>query len=163
MSSDFLTVLVVSYKRCVYINMQTLIILFCVLCIYFSAFFEFAGALDSFFIWGVFHVLNHIGIAPLIFIKVALHNLLFFFSAKSYSNNRDLNRNRRYFVYMCLSGSNFLKQLAIHSPNIIISWIRSETIKTSNCRSSRPEVFCKKVLLRNFVKFTGKHLWQCLF
>ena len=26
------------------------------------------------------------------------------------------------------------------------------------CRSSRSEVFCKKDLLRNFAKFTGKHL-----
>ena len=25
-------------------------------------------------------------------------------------------------------------------------------------RSSRPEVFCKKGVLRNFAKFTGKHL-----
>ena len=25
-------------------------------------------------------------------------------------------------------------------------------------RSSRPEVFCKKGVLRNFIKFTGKHL-----
>ena len=31
------------------------------------------------------------------------------------------------------------------------------------CRSSRPEVFCKKGVLRNFVKFTGKHLCQSLF
>ena len=30
-------------------------------------------------------------------------------------------------------------------------------------RSSRPEVFCKKVVLRNFRKFTGKHLCQSLF
>ena len=30
-------------------------------------------------------------------------------------------------------------------------------------RSSRPEVFCKKVVLRNFSKFTGKHLCQSLF
>ena len=30
-------------------------------------------------------------------------------------------------------------------------------------RSSRPEVFCKKVVLRNFVKFTGNHLCQGLF
>ena len=29
-------------------------------------------------------------------------------------------------------------------------------------RSSRPEVFCKKGVLRNFVKFTGKHLCQRL-
>ena len=25
--------------------------------------------------------------------------------------------------------------------------------------SSRPEVFCRKGVLRNFAKFTGKHLW----
>ena len=25
-------------------------------------------------------------------------------------------------------------------------------------RSSRPEVFCKKGVLKNFAKFTGKHL-----
>ena len=31
------------------------------------------------------------------------------------------------------------------------------------CRRSRPEVFCKKGVLRNFRKFTGKHLRQSLF
>ena len=30
-------------------------------------------------------------------------------------------------------------------------------------RSSPPEVFCKKGVLKNFVKFTGKHLCQSLF
>ena len=30
-------------------------------------------------------------------------------------------------------------------------------------RSSRPEMFCKKGVLRNFVQFTGKHLCQSLF
>ena len=30
-------------------------------------------------------------------------------------------------------------------------------------RSSRPEVFCIKGILRNFAKFTGKHLCQSLF
>ena len=30
-------------------------------------------------------------------------------------------------------------------------------------RSSRPEVFCKKGVLRNFAKFIGKHLGQSLF
>ena len=29
-------------------------------------------------------------------------------------------------------------------------------------RSSRPEVFCKKGVLKNFPKFTGKHLCQSL-
>ena len=31
-----------------------------------------------------------------------------------------------------------------------------------NYRSSRLEVFCRKDVLRNFEKFTGKHLCQCL-
>ena len=30
-------------------------------------------------------------------------------------------------------------------------------------RNSRPEVFCKKGVLRNFAKFTGKHLRQSRF
>ena len=30
-------------------------------------------------------------------------------------------------------------------------------------RSSRPEVLCKKSFLRNFTKFTGKHLCHGLF
>ena len=30
-------------------------------------------------------------------------------------------------------------------------------------RSSLPEMFCNKGVLRNFAKFTGKHLFQSLF
>ena len=30
-------------------------------------------------------------------------------------------------------------------------------------RSSRPDVFCKKGIFKNFAKFTGKHLCQSLF
>ena len=30
-------------------------------------------------------------------------------------------------------------------------------------RSSRPEAFCRKGVLRNFVKFTGRQLCQSLF
>ena len=33
---------------------------------------------------------------------------------------------------------------------------------SSQIRSSRPNVFCKKGVLRNFAKFTGQHLWQSL-
>ena len=36
-------------------------------------------------------------------------------------------------------------------------------MELSLIRSSRPEMFCKKGVLRNFVKFTGKHLCQGLF
>ena len=43
------------------------------------------------------------------------------------------------------------------SGKTIASW------KNSKDRSRRPEVFCKKGVLRNFPKFTGKHLCQSLF
>ena len=39
----------------------------------------------------------------------------------------------------------------------------SKTLFATKFRSSRSEVFCKKVVLRNFAKFTGKHLCQSLF
>ena len=49
-----------------------------------------------------------------------------------------------------------------------------EHMRTTNCfsdlkhgtrafRSSRPEVLCKKAVLKNFAEFTGKHLCQGLF
>ena len=38
-----------------------------------------------------------------------------------------------------------------------------ETFLRSHYRSSRPEVFCKKGVLRNLAKFTEKHLCQSLF
>ena len=36
-------------------------------------------------------------------------------------------------------------------------------ITSKSSRSSRPEVFCKNGVLRNFAKFSGKHLYQILF
>ena len=38
-------------------------------------------------------------------------------------------------------------------------WIWSEHLNRSSC----PEVFCKKGVVRNFAKFTGKHLCRSLF
>ena len=41
-----------------------------------------------------------------------------------------------------------------------------ESFEKSKCcsnRNSRPQVFCKKGVLRNLIKFTGKHLCQSLF
>ena len=46
----------------------------------------------------------------------------------------------------------FSQLICIHSHLICIQF-----------RRSRPEVFCKKSVLRNFAKFTGKHLCQGLF
>ena len=49
--------------------------------------------------------------------------------------------------------------------NVIVCWVvlSSENFFLSFFRSSHPGVFCKKGVLRNFAKFTGKHLCQCLW
>ena len=56
------------------------------------------------------------------------------------------------------------KELISDNSVAILSWNWS---KSGNnfliIRNSRPEVFCKKGVLRNFAKFTGKHLCQNLF
>ena len=40
----------------------------------------------------------------------------------------------------------------------------AKSLNTTLVRSSRPEVSCKKSVLENFVKFTGKHLrWSIFF
>ena len=48
------------------------------------------------------------------------------------------------------------------------TFLKNQTISdqphsSMDCRSSRPQVFCKKGVLRNFAKCTGKHLCQSLF
>ena len=40
---------------------------------------------------------------------------------------------------------------------------RHKSVSCVDFRSSRPEVFYKKRVLRDFAKFTGKHLCQSLF
>ena len=45
-----------------------------------------------------------------------------------------------------------------------ISWFPTKPIFiVQKSHSSRPEVFCQKDVLRNFAKFTGKHLRKSLF
>ena len=38
-----------------------------------------------------------------------------------------------------------------------------KNLEVCQSRSSHPEMFCEKDVLRNFAKFTGKHLCQSLF
>ena len=45
----------------------------------------------------------------------------------------------------------------------ILRMINKWNVTISTYRSSRPEVFCKRGVLGNFTKFTGKHLCQRLF
>ena len=53
----------------------------------------------------------------------------------------------------------------VHLDKHIDKYLPVQRLRTvlMSSRSSRPEVFCKKGTLRNFTKFTGKHLCQRLF
>ena len=46
---------------------------------------------------------------------------------------------------------------------VIQKFLWNDIQNTQTGTSSRPEVFCKKGVLRNFAKFTGKYLCQSLF
>ena len=58
----------------------------------------------------------------------------------------------------CLPQSIFQKQMFLKSCGR-----NSQSLNATKHRNSCPEVFCKKGVLRNFAKFTGKHLCQSLF
>ena len=53
------------------------------------------------------------------------------------------------------------KPASLFHTSYLIGYSR-KILKTSTHRSSHPEIFCKKGVLKNFAKFTGKHLCQCL-
>ena len=57
-----------------------------------------------------------------------------------------------------------LQLLAKHFPSFLYKdFIAVGMIQCIRYKNSRPGVFCKKDVLRNFAKFTGKHLCQSLF
>ena len=63
-----------------------------------------------------------------------------------YLNKEYLFQNKIYYldkIYLCFSKIKFSKHTLY--------------------RTSRPEVFCKKAVFRNFTKFTGKHLCHSFF
>ena len=50
-----------------------------------------------------------------------------------------------------------------HSAKCKIIKVQNHSFLCLNLRSSRPEVFCKNCVLKNFAKFTGKYLCGNLF
>ena len=48
-------------------------------------------------------------------------------------------------------------------PSKSLQWYHYICSETITYQKQPPEVFCKKGILRNFAKFTGKHLCQSLF
>ena len=94
-----------------------------------------------------------------LFANQEMHGMLF---KTSYLNN--------YYSAIRSNVCNFAKKKTKKKKNVTIlftecrnkSW--SKPIFSENYfRSSRLEVFCKKYVLNNFVKSTGKHLRQSLF
>ena len=57
------------------------------------------------------------------------------------------------------------KTVVIVGDSIVLSGIEESklSLRLVISRSSRPEVFCKEGVLRNFARFTGKQLCQSLF
>ena len=54
-------------------------------------------------------------------------------------------------------------QICVSVPLAAIKFIMWEAVGYNYIESSRPEVFCNKVVLRNLAKSTGRHLCQSLF
>ena len=69
-----------------------------------------------------------------------------------------VNRSRRHLVVETLTGDSSWKTYELR-----ITLLFSFCVIRNKRRSSRLEVFCKTCILRNFAKFTGKHLRQSLF
>ena len=73
--------------------------------------------------------------------------------------SRKVSTGRKLGPYFChVYLPNLEKCSGVHRKNsstFLLFWAEN--------RSSRPDVFCKKVILRSFAKFTGKQLCQSLF
>ena len=46
---------------------------------------------------------------------------------------------------------------------LLVHWVAKNSKTNEKTRSSRPEVFFKKRVFKNFAKFTGKHLRWSIF
>ena len=62
--------------------------------------------------------------------------------------------------YTCGFKQNILQYIAKPGQAVYFTFSRGVFRTFSNVRSSRLEVLCRKGVLRNFAKFTGKHLFQ---
>ena len=65
-----------------------------------------------------------------------------------------------FFLKFCENLKKVYSRLSVHIYQTLI--LQEANLRESIYKSSRPEVVCKIGLLRNFAKFTGKHLYQRL-
>ena len=70
-------------------------------------------------------------------------------------------------VYVNIQEFNLCTYINFELPSAFVyvpcELLEEQAVLYGNNRSSRREVFCKKGVLRNFAKFTGKHLYERLF
>ena len=92
----------------------------------------------------------------LIFMRNLLRNIIqkFIFTVyvteTSYFNSRNQLLKWLFWLWSCMLIDNMSFKLRLNKGNL----------RVRNYRTSRLEVFCKKSVPRNFVKFPGKHLCQ---
>ena len=53
--------------------------------------------------------------------------------------------------------------IKLQAANLKLSEAATGDVQSNKVRSSRPDLFCKKDVIKHFVNFTGKHLCQSLF
>ena len=69
-----------------------------------------------------------------------------------------------FYLLICVSYMPFIDVLGLSLVGENNLYSRLPTNRSfKSYRSSRPEVLCKKDVLGNFAKFTGKHLYQSFF
>ena len=83
--------------------------------------------------------------------------------------NLELSTTKYTLLHTLLSCGIFTTSLTVRATNseLFMTLLKNDiriTKSTFFCfQKQPPEVFCKKSVLRNFAKFTGKHLCQSLF
>ena len=98
---------------------------------------------------------------------------------KVFSDNTFVFSNREKYIVLCagMGWDNLFGYMlsSLFTKHKVMKWkdkfsrqhIKkiSRTLRMSNysIQKEPPEVFCKKAILKNFAKFTGKHLCQSLF
>ena len=87
-------------------------------------------------------------------IAATSHGLVsvFFLNIEVYFLPENIEKNRGQHVHISATLAAF--QIRTHELKL------RDGMKCLSDRSSCPEVFCKKGVLENFAKFTGKHLYQ---
>ena len=76
-----------------------------------------------------------------------------------------ISRVFQYFDTCIYTVFKLSSDLSLHVMACLFGWFTGYKVNyLASChyRSSGPEVFCRKVVIRNFAKFKGKHLCQSL-